>query len=379
MAGAGLAVVLAVGGLTTVLGDAGPGSSVTAAAASAGPVTSWAPRGSFVGDADLLSKARALWLQEAPADVTSMAGPVALYAGSAPGRELQPTVSATVVVLRDQDAAGHVTLGYITSPLLPTGTAPSGELVLRAHATVPFGQENIAAVGFMATTPDPADGALPSPTSFGFALTNPGVGATRFSTSIVDDEMSDSSATATDDGALTFLAPPEAGAWNTEVIIGSGDAAIHVPLAASDPETTTATVTPDSDGTLRVTGGTSRVGDLVSTHDGVLGTVVSADQNTMVVDPNLQHLGSLPGANPQTAVTSSPGLLTTSPDGSITFATTDPGYELKDGNRIVVSGYPTATTLLNLGHVSPGPDGTWTLRRSAPLPEGPTTVSVIAR
>lgn len=373
VAGAGLAVVLAVGGLTTVLDQAAPGSSVTSAS-SMSPITSWTPRGSLLGDAALIERAQQVWTQAAPRDLTRPGGPTVLYAGPAIDPTAAPLVTATIVVMRDQDPEGHVTLAYVTSPLSAKGSPENRQsLSVRARATVPFGSENAPAIGFMATTPATGDEPLPAPVSFGWALTDPSVTQAHFTTSIVDDEMSDS-ANMVGDGAVAYLGPIEAGAWNTQIVVGTGDTATKVALTASvhDPLTTPVTITAVADGTFQVTGVSAKVGDLVATQSGVLGLVASANASSAVVNPDLQATAASLGARAETAVTNKPGTLSTADDGTLSFSTTDTSYQLAKGNRIVLHGFATAATVLNLGRVTAGPAGTWTLQRSAPLPTGPT-------
>lgn len=153
----------------------------------------------------------------------------------------------------------------------------------------------------------------------------------------------------------------------------SGDTQATTALSAAvhNTATTTATLTPAADGTLPLTGATPKVDAMVATHDGVLGLVSSTGPDGAVVDPTLQATTRGIGSRAETAVTAEPSTLTTTPAGAVSFTSADPGYRLADGNRIVLHGFGGAGAVLNFGRVTPGPDHTWTLQRSAASRQDP--------
>lgn len=189
--GAAAAVVLALGAaavLTTAAGGGAPEQFQTAAAVTQGPV-----RGPLAGDIGLIKRAREAWTRALPAATGGGMTPSVLLAGTtAAGASL----SATAVLLRSRDSDGGTHLASMTGPLTPPAAAAApeqSELQVRAQMDVSAGQLTAPAYGFVASVPAPGGAAPAAPVSVGVAVTAPGVDTAWFTTSAVDDEMSDTS------------------------------------------------------------------------------------------------------------------------------------------------------------------------------------------
>ncbi|WP_328605924.1 hypothetical protein OG943_38990 [Amycolatopsis sp. NBC_00345] len=356
VAAAVTAVAVAAGGsavIGTVNGSGAPAQVQTAA------VTQWPARGPLSGDTGLAQRARQVWSQAAPDAVSSGLPAALLYAGATPAGS---AVAETVVVLRGQDHDGGTRLAFLTG-------SDQQHLQVRAQLEVPDGQLGAPAYGFVGT--QPRTGGTTAPVSLAVAITAPGVTSAWFTTSAVDAEMSDSVSRPAD-GLLTTALPPAAAAWNTRIATGGPKNPAFGTLTGTtvDPVTSPGVLT---GGGARLQGSTGAArGDIVTTTAGFAGVVTAVSATgEAVVDADLAQLPVASGLRVVTAVTGHP--VTLSATGGQATVTAGPEV-LREGNRIVLTGFGISAGEVNLGTVHPGPGGTWLLQRTTRPADGPAAL-----
>lgn len=333
-------------------------------AASNTPVASWGLYGDLAQDTALLDRAEQVW-KAAPNPPGGSITP--LYAGHAPDAMTRALV---VVALAWQRDDGMTSVAFVTS-LVTNGRPDATHLYLRAVQNT--GSGGRLAVGFVSAHLVDGDQTPGNTAGVAFALLAPGAAGARLTSSANDAEYSDHPPQQRRD-FYDFPARGQ-GAWNTQLVVGSGSAMRQVELASglTDPEVRSVTVT--SSGQTRqlviTDAGTAAVGDLVATWQGLLGVVTAVSQGTATVDTTWT---SLPGTI-DTAITGVAGQVTTD-GGHAQFHAVMPGV-VNPGNRIVLRVNGDDRVEVNLGRVASS-DSSGTLERSAAVPQGPTQVLLVS-
>ncbi|WP_326567512.1 hypothetical protein VSH64_37635 [Amycolatopsis rhabdoformis] len=331
LAGAVAVAVVLVLGVASVVTTATPGAPEAVA------VTRWPARGALADNLGLVERARQAWGTRAAQVV---------YAGTS-------GEVGTVVVLSDPQPDGGVRLAFLT------GTP---ELRVRARLAIPADQVLLPAFGFVAAEPGRA---------LGVVVTAPDVTTAAFSgvTRPVTVHPAD--------GLAAAVLAPAAAAWNTS--IGTGDpqhpAFGVLTGSADDPTVSSGTVVRAAaaaqfvvSGVPGVSAGAVKSGDVVVTRAGFVAVVTRTAGDLVVVNSTPVGLRATTAAGVPVTLGGSSGRV----DDPITV--TAAGAEVRDGDRIVLSGFGRSAGVVELGTVHAG-----RLQRAVAVPADGAEVLLIHR
>ncbi|WIX80612.1 hypothetical protein QRX50_07545 [Amycolatopsis carbonis] len=326
---AAAAVVLALGAATIVT------TQSTSSQVQAVPVTQWPARGALADNLGLVERARQAWGTRAARVV---------FAGTS-------TEVGTVVVLSSVERDGEIRLAFLTA-------AP--ELQVRAQLSIPADQVMAPAFGFVSSEPDRA---------LGVVVTAPGVTTAWFSSSAADTVSVQPV-----DGLAAAVLAPAAAAWNTAIATGGPQHPDFGELTSSshDPAVSPGTVArAGTDTQFAVFGVDAKPGDVVATRAGLVGVVTTADGDLAGLNftpPSLWGLRTTTASGEPVTLTRV-GSLVDDP-----IAVTPAGPGVREGDRIVLSGFGRSAGVVVLGTVHAG-----RLLRAVPTPPTGAKVLVIRR
>lgn len=325
----------------------------------------WPLRGNRAGDLGLLARAEHLWRTTPdPAHRPPQGSRIRpLFAADSPPAVLRYTVVILIADHAEQRPGSWV--GVVTTRFVGPHEQPDTR-DLRLRATGPI-TATAPAVG-MLTTPAPDDTTPPSPLGVAVAVAAPET-TVALHTAMDDHPLTDHP---TGEEVLWRWTPAEHNPANTTLIAARDGTTEWVLLA---PATTGPHLRPlnraaghrDNDGHQHIDAATAAPGDIVAIAGaGVVGAIDDRRRLDTRISTGNRHRPGW-GARTVLAGTDTPVTVTTGHDGTLHAQPANP--ERLDGVRVDLH---IDGIRLALGHLAPGPGGTWTITRlstAADLPD----------